>query len=61
MLEKNNSGIYKYNQQMNILSSRLPALKFLAIAAVFQYGLTVFSNVNSKNIQSSGMPMFSIQ
>lgn len=30
---------------MNVLSNRLPALKFLAIAAACQYALTVFSNV----------------
>jgi hypothetical protein len=32
---------------MNILASRLPALKFLAMAAAIQYGLTLVSNVRS--------------
>ncbi len=30
---------------MNIIASRLPALKFLAIAGVIQLGLTLASNV----------------
>ena len=30
---------------MNILASRLPALRFLAIAGAFQLGLTLTSNV----------------
>ena len=31
---------------MNILASRLPALKFLGIAGLIQLGLTLSSNVN---------------
>jgi hypothetical protein len=32
---------------MNILASRLPAIKFLALAGAIQLGLTLTSNVNN--------------
>lgn len=32
---------------MNIIASRLPALKFVGIAGIIQLGLTLFSNVLS--------------
>ena len=40
--------ILKLIVNMNILASRLPALKFIAIAGGIQLGLTLFSNVSLK-------------
>lgn len=45
---------------MNIIASRLPALKFLGIAGAIQLGLTVFSNVTHHFTQSSNVPMLSV-
>lgn len=45
---------------MNIIASRLPALKFLGIAGAIQLGLTIFSNVSHLVTQSSSVPMLSV-
>ena len=45
---------------MNLIASRLPALKFVALAGAIQLGLTIFANVYLLINQNSGMPMLSV-